>query len=689
MLYSSPHRGQPAEATSASCCSDLREMNEAKVANILSYLDNAVSPPSYEKGAGASRDVTNGGGSASSAIPLTSSVLQHVTGCSPPSSSSSVAPLPKGWRDEPIISSNAATATATATAAAAAGVAALPSSVSVSAIIPDPAVAWISGGGAASAQHTYLGIKKRIEGMQFEMERLQCDNDELRSRLRQWRSEEQQRKAEMREAVQGEVEEVRRQLAKERRRAKVEGEKAEKTKAELTQQVDTLTAKLREEAARWAEETSQLKAANASAISSLRTRLAAQEKANREKWRLAEAKRIKESTLQSLEPDIVLLLNRHKAEKARLREEYENELRQRDEVIAAKDASVEELKAKLRREAAEALAREQDALRERLRDESELVQRQLDEERRSAKQKQEQLEHHHEDQKRTLQLEVDRLGKEVLRLQSAQTTEQASFHEAVTNEVRRVTAEANERMTALKEKMMLDFTTRERDAQEANRRHLRAKEEEIQRRCEVERDTAIAKVVQRLEAEHLRALESVRGSDGMLRERHAQLTREKERLQVELDLVKEQLKTALEASKGKTEELARLQGVASLSQQHLDAIENRIRAEYAQRMSILDQEWQKKLHEFETQHVTEVWELQQRQNTQAQELQRMKADYEMEKKTIEQRHHAELSQINERVLVAMTKKENTIQYQSEQLLALQEAVNVRDQDLQRHKQLLL
>ncbi|KPA86081.1 hypothetical protein ABB37_00348 [Leptomonas pyrrhocoris] len=682
MLYGSPQPAPVAEGTSASCCSDLREMNEAKVANILSYLDSAaVVPISYEKLSHNSqnlRDVTNVTNSTSSAIPLTASALQHVTGFSP-SSSSSIAPLPEGWHRN-----SAADAGAGATGA----IAALPS-VNGSAFVPAPALAWITGGGAESAQNTYLGIRKRIEGLQFEKEQLQHDNDDLRSRLQLWRSEEQQRKAEMREAVQAEMEELQKGLAKERRRAKAEGEKADKMKAELTRQVDALTVKLREETARRAEETRRLEAANAAAISSLRTKWAAQERANREKWRLAEAKRIKESTLQSLEPDIVLLLNRHKAEKARLREEYENELRQRDEVIAAKDASVEELKSKLQREAAETLTREQEAVRQSLRDESERIQRQLADERRSEKQKREQLEHHHEDQRRTLQHEIDRLGKEVLRLQSAQTTEQASFHEAVTKEVCRITAEANERMAALKDKMLLEFTTRERDLQGENHTYLRSKEDEMRRRCEVERDAAIAKVVQRLETEHLRTLESTRGSDGMLRERYLQVTREKERLQVELDLVKEQLKSALEVSKSKTDELARIQDVADLSQQHLDAIESRVRAEYAKRMGILDQEWQRKLHEFEAQHVAEVWEQQQRQTSLGQELSRLKCDYETEKKTIEQRHHAELSQINERVLVAMTKKENTIQYQSEQLLALQEAVSVRDQELQRHKQLLL
>ncbi|TPP44434.1 hypothetical protein CGC21_6335 [Leishmania donovani] len=662
------HHGssQPRRVTddAGSCCSDLREMNEAKVANILSYLDSAAATQCEARSV---RDCTLAT-SFSSVVPLTSSVLQHVTASTPAPSSINASPndTPTHRHAPPGRSTS-------------------PPSVGV----PAMSVSWITGGGAESAQNTYLGIKKRIEGMQFENEQLRRDNAELRSRLQQWRAEEANRKEEMREAVQGEVDELRNSHVQERKRAKAEKEKLEKAKEELTRQVDTLTVRLREEAAKHAEDVRRLEGTHAAALSSLRTKWAAQEKVNREKWRLAEAKRIKESTLQSLEPDIVLLLNRHKAEKARLREEYENELRQRDEAIAAKDASLEELKSKLRREADELLSREQEAVRNRLRDESERIHRQLEEERRLEQQRREQLEHHYEDQKRTLQREIERLGKEVLRLQSEQTSEQASFHEAVTSEVARVTGEVNERMKCLKEKLMLEFADREKDAKEENQRYLQSKEAEMRKKCELERDAAVTKVVQRLEEEHLRALESARGSDGMLRERYIQVTREKERLQVELDLVQEQLSTALEANRSKAEELQRIQDMANLSEQHISAIEDKVRSEYTKRMSILDHEWQKKLHELETQHVKEVWELQQRHGAATQEVARLRSDFEMEKKTLEQRHHAELSQINERILVAITKKENTIRHQSEQLLSLQEAVSVREQELQRHRQLLL
>ncbi|KAK7196887.1 hypothetical protein NESM_000629900 [Novymonas esmeraldas] len=648
-----------AAADVGSCCSDLREMNEARVANILSYLDGATAP---RCDAAPARDRTHLT-SFSSAAPLTSSALQHVTASSPAPSL-----IAAGQTDTPARRSSSPTL--------------------ICASAP-----WIigsgGGSGAESAQCTYLGIKKRIDGMQFENEQLRRDNEELRSRLQHWHADEARRRAEMRAGVQGEVEEMRKAHARECKRAKTENEKLERCKEELTRQIDVLTVKMRDDAARHVEDARRLEATNAAALSSLRTKWAAQEKANREKWRLAEAKRIKESTLQSLEPDIVLLLNRHKAEKARMREEYENELRQRDEVIAAKDASVEELKSKLRRDAEELLGREQDAVRERLRDESERMHRQLDEERRLEQQRREQVEYHHDDQKRTLQREVARLGEELLRLQSAQTTEQASFHEAVTKEVARITGEANERMANLKEKMMLEFESRDKDAQAANHRHLQEREGELRRRCELERDAAVTKVVQRLEAEHLRALESARGSDGLLRERYIVLTREKERLQVELDLTREQLSTALAANQNKAEELQRIQGIANLSQQHISAIESKVRAECAKRMTILDQEWQKKLHEFEAQHVKEVWELQQRHSAATQEVACLRAEFEMEKKTLEQRHHAELGQINERVLIAITSKESTIRHQAEQLLGLQEAVSVRDQELQRHRQLLL
>lgn len=633
--------------TASSCCSssDMREMNEAKVEHIFSYLKNAVTDEEW-----GSREIP----SISSALPLTSSALHYTT---MESQTPSIAVLGREYN----------------------GCSAM--------VDPSISASWVNGS-VESAQRTYLGIKQKIETLRFENETLTRSNDDLRSRLTVWHAEEQARRETAKREAQKELEELRDEMSKLKKRGAALEAKHQKEEDGLKEQVDQLNAQLRMERARREEDLRKVDSTNSAAMAAFKSKWQAQEKVSREKWRLAEAKRIKESTLQSLEPDIVLLLNRHKAEKSRLREEYENELRQRDEVIAAKDASVEELKSKLRREADEMLSREQESIRERLRTETERLTRLLEEERRLEKEKREQMEYHFEGQKRTLQNEVSRLGKELLQLKSAQTTEQANYHEAVSKEVLRITQESNEKMDRLKDKLLLEFTTREKEGESQNRKYLQDREEEMRRRCELERDTAIEKVVQRLEEEHLRALQSVRGSDGMLRERFTQLTHERERLVVELDLLREQLRSALQNGKSKDEELAKLSEKTVLSEKHVRAIEDRIRSEYETRMSILDHEWQKKLHDFESQHVNEVWRLQQKGDNLTQDIYRLKAEFEQEKKSIEQRHHVELSQINERVLVAMTKKENTIQSQSEQLLVLQEAINVREKELQRHRLLL-
>ncbi|CCW62025.1 unnamed protein product [Phytomonas sp. EM1] len=620
-------------------CSDLREINEAKVANILSYLDGATAASVHAA-------------SSLSGLPLTHSTLYQNTHIESPSFRAD------GEKTTTI-------------------------SVSPTELL------MRNHEGAENAQATYLGIKNKIEKLKFEKDELHRENEELRRRLEGWREQEEARRNEMKINFKKDITEVKQELTEHKKKSAQQISNLTKERDNLNKSVEALSLQLRSELSNREEERRKLESANAATISALKAKWQAQERASREKWKLAEAKRIKETTLQSLEPDIVLLLNRHKAEKARLREDFENELRQRDEVIAAKDASVEELKSRLQRDAEAALRREQHAFQERLDEEVERVRRQLSEDQRSEKAKCQQMESFFEEQKCTMQREIERLGREVLELQSTLTKERAGFHEAVAEGVARVTGQSNNMLENLKEKLMLEFSCREKAAAEQNARHLHAKENELRKKFEIERDAAIAEVTQQLKAEQVRLLNSSRGADDLLRERYGQLQNENERLRVELELMREQVKAALAAKKEREKEMENMREVCNLSEQHIKAIETRIRSQYESKMSILDNAWRTKLNEVETQHINEICELQTQIDTLKRDLQAERNRFEIEQNNLEQRHHAELNHINERVLVAVTRKDNTIRIQGDQILALQETIKIRDQELQRHQTLLL
>ncbi|CBH14825.1 hypothetical protein, conserved [Trypanosoma brucei gambiense DAL972] len=629
----------------SSVFSDLRELNEAKVSNILSYLDDVVStrppfPASF--GPSACRDVYMPANISDGGVALAPSaaLLQPSTQLPPFGGSASCL------------------------------------------------TSHIIGCGPDVRSDVYHGIKAKISALQFSNDELRAENEELKERVKMAREREAERLGSQEAAARNELEGLRKKLRETERNYERVVQEFQRERSQLTQAVESVTSQLRQEMSRREEEIARLESANATAIAQLKTRWQAQEKAAREKWRIAEAKRIKENTLQSLEPDIVLLLNRHKAEKARMREEFENELRQRDEVIAAKEATLEESRARLEREASATRAREQQEFRDRLKEEMDRVNRQLEEERRLAKQKHDDLEIFAEDRKNTMQREISQLQKEVFTLREAAATEKAKIHEEVAREVANITANSNQIVSDLKEKLMLEFSRREQETKAYNVQYLAAREEELRHKFEAERDAAVAEVTRRAEQQHLQTLMESHGADSVLRDRCAQMGRENERLRAEVELLQGNLRSVVEEIGRKEEEMSRLREASDLTNQRVKEIQEKVRAEDEARMHVLDSEWQRKLRQFEIKHVEEVGAMQHELEKVTIELQAVKNAAALEQRSIEQKHNAELTSINERVLVALATKDNTLRAQTEQISVLQEAIRLRDEQIARHRELL-
>ncbi|EAN91494.1 hypothetical protein, conserved, partial [Trypanosoma cruzi] len=373
-------------AASSSVCSDLRELNEAKVANILSYLDEAVATRPQLAAPFAQNDEMLPESYVSEGIPLSSSAAPNRLLLNKPPLAAPPPQLTQRQQQQQQQQQQ------------------MSSSASASCL-----TSYVIGGTLDPYVGVYHGIKSKIEALRFSNDELRAENEELKARLSTARQRETEHVEKLQAAARSEVDSLRKGFQESEKEHNRVTQLLQREKAQLTKAVESLTTQLRQEMSRREEEVAKLESANAAAIAQLKTRWQAQEKAAREKWKISEAKRIKESTLQSLEPDIVLLLNRHKAEKARLREEFENELRQRDEVIALKEAEVEEVKAKLARDAEAMMTREQKEFRDRLREEIERVNRQLEDERRVARQKTENTEAFFEEQKSVMQREISRL----------------------------------------------------------------------------------------------------------------------------------------------------------------------------------------------------------------------------------------------------------------------------------------
>lgn len=665
---------QPTKAYLTDSTNTLREVNKSKVAHMLSYLEDV----SY-------------GGVSNASVPEEEEEMQHryaemdsdangTTRTGRPSLGP-LSPAPLNRANSSVASLPSSVAHSDAGASCEQQ---RQASSSCSTRKRTPAVVEC----LAAPPTTYMGIKQKIESLQFEKDEALRDNAALRQRLAEARKADAQRKEELQHLIGLEAEDLRRELVETQRRYHERVDKLEAEREDLMRQVHALSYRLRDELRSREEEREKMEAANSAALSALKGRWQMQEKAARERWRIAESRRIKESTLQSLEPDIVLLLNRHKAEKARQREEFEAELRARDEIIAAKDASVDELRAKLRREAEEVLTREQRANRTALEEEVERVRRQLDEERRSSRAKCEEMTLSFDTERQRLQAEVAQLTSQALELRRQQTLAQASLHETIAKEVARLTGESHEQLAGVKDRLMLEVATREREVLEQNARRLEQREAELRQQMATERDAAIAHVVSRLKEEHLQAMAAVRGSDSALRDRHAQLQRDHARLTTELELAQQQLQAAIAARRSVENELSRLRAEADFSQERVRAIEARVAARLQAETEIRDSERQKQMHMMDARRVAELAEAADQREALSRKLVEAQAAHAAALREQEEAHHAALNQLNDRLLVALTRKENTIETLNQQIESLKEAVAVRDEELRRHLSLI-
>ena len=95
-----------------------------------------------------------------------------------------------------------------------------------------------------------------------------------------------------------------------------------------------------------------------------------------------------------------------------------------------------------------------------------------------------------------------------------------------------------------------------------------------------------------------------------------------------------------------------------------------------------------KLCRFEIHHVDEINRLQHEHQLATREWDRQRQELEGEHRATEQKHSSELSAINDRVLVAVAKKETTIQHLHEQVRQYELLLRDHETELQKHKSLL-
>ena len=660
----------PASAATTSCCSDIREMNDAKVNSILSYLDTVTVGDSFSRG-------SIGFGRHS----LTAEAMHQLERVGSSHSSSACGPLGI-CTDRVLNSENIRPQQECSGGKVPASKASVASNVSFT-----PSAMMGLHTGADGAQ-VYSGIKKRIEELKSTVADLTRERDELAAKWSGAKEGERARIERVQKIATEEIEEIQKEHKRQYTSQTSMVSKLLAEKERLVATVEELRSTLKDMAERKERETRKLEDAHVTALNDMKGKWLVQEKQKREQWMLKEAKRIKEATLKAMEPDIALLMNRHKAEKARMKEEFDNEIKRREEQLEAKEATIQSVKERNAAGVEESIQRERDTFRKRILEQEARFDSMLDEQRRQFADKKSALEAFHADQRAAQQQTVKELEREIFALKASGAEESGRFLAEVSKEVERQVEQREahfknrERMREEQAEALKAKLVDECDAQ------LKREREELRIVMRKERDEAVSKVIAQLEAEHVAQLTAERENDKLTKEKYARQDRDFERLQREHQLTLQQLTSISQQFDEQNRVVQRLQQEIKELRERESSVQGAAERAFEGRLQALDTMWQQKLHRFETSHVDDVLRLNSDAEMSKKAANEKIGELESELRNTEQRYNLELSNINDRVVGAMAKKDSQVHMLQEQLRLAQQLLNERDAELERHRSLL-
>lgn len=459
-------------------------------------------------------------------------------------------------------------------------------------------------------------------------------------------------------------------------------------KENLIKKVEDLQTEVASSTNKREAEIKRLRELHEKSLHDLRNRLSAQERAKRDEWSQKEAKRIKESTMKAMEPDIALLLNRHKAEKKRLEEELADAVQKREQMNAIKEKEMTEFKNKMTRDMEESSQREREAFRSQMQDHTDRLMRSLEEEKRLQDERRRNLEKNHEDVRQALIEQVTVMAKKLADAECKDQQRQVNSSSEVSDAVARAQAEMAEQHRQMRLALEKERAALASNVQKASEQLLEARAAEIRQQCQRERDATIAKVVEKLEQEQLKAIQETKETEKRWRDNSNQFQREIDRLRTELDCTAAHLRSAKEAIKERDDRLRQLnEQIVNLK--HISNADSAVSEEsFERRLSALDNAWQQRVQAIASEHVRNTSALNAEVTHLKRQMELLREEHRTATSVAAQKHAAELAVINERVTLTLNKKEAQLRQMADTIANLERQVQIRDEELARHDALL-
>ena len=513
--------------------------------------------------------------------------------------------------------------------------------------VPASARSHFSSRTGASTSTVYNGVKAKLMGMTLELEDKTRTVTALREALKSARSERESLVEKATSRADEHIEKMKSEHSSAMERNLGFIDKLLVDKKGLSAKVEELTAQLNQAKTKWKQKHQSMDAKHRIELQRARESLAASEKAKREKWEKQKARELKEITIKGLEPEIQRILEKHKKDVRALEDHYQGELRrQRETLLKQHERTLREARMKAEEEHRQTIATERAASHDR---EKELLGRHREElsmRRASVGKEIEEMDSRHGREMNALKQKfADELDDTKAKMRLESQDECAKLEKALASRERQWAVEKEQWQARLVAKLheksqREESAARERFASQRDRQiemvisRLTEERAEEERRARDEHE----KEIDDLRARHEMELAEARDAQDAWMQKHAAIRNEtegKERSQRNMESRLAQMENQASQRERKIAELRQI--VAQRDDAIMES-EERVREEYASRLSTLAQ----KVRAAEAKTTAAA------------------ASHRTEADALRAAHESELDDIHQRVRAAMSKKDAII-----------------------------